>query len=177
MGLQSSAPPVSLRNLTITRWLLQIECTEDMLTISATPSGLTPSSGMFETRLEWTFSSLIITYGPSFHPVNPASCVISVCAPPNCIFNFLARHEFWDLPPTQAMSRSPHPLHPWDWPQGLSLPETHLPTHCPVPSMIHISALKYLLKDWLSCFRFLPPRHQILLNNPHTANNWLLYSC
>lgn len=60
-----------------------------------------------------------------------------------------------------------------------SFPSRNAPPY-PLPSPQHDSHFSFKVafkRDWLSCFRFLPPRHQILLNNPHTANNWLLYSC
>ena len=131
-----------------------MECTEDMLTSSGTASGLTPGSGTSETWLWWNLLESH-RHTQSFLLPGESSILCHFCVcPSHLYFQFLSKT--WILgsatrsPPTPAPFRPgtipPTLLHPWDWLQVFSLPETHFPTNYQVPSMIHISALKYLFK-------------------------------
>lgn len=131
---------------------------EDVLTISATPSGLIPGSGTFETRL-WRILLESHYHIQSFLPPGESSVLCHFCVCPSQLyFQFLSKtrilgsaaHSPLDPAPFRPRPVPPTPLRPCDWPQVLSLPETHLPTHYQVPSLIHIQLQSTFLKERLA---------------------------
>lgn len=134
-----------------------------------------------------SFSSPIYHYCPAFHLYIQCLCHFYTCLS-YCILNFLTwltnSYVIWPLAPSPASSCT-MPCSCSIHNECLGVPSRlrnasgtvasprNAPTH-PLLSPNHEShcslKLHFLKKDWLSCFCYLPPWHQILLKKLHTAN-------